>query len=96
MSNSANTVSKPSSSAFAWDDPLLLDEQLSEDERMIRDSAAAFAKSELLFQRLDQPADRALRQIELARSRRRGSIAQDRLEGREMADMGKKSSLAHL
>jgi glutaryl-CoA dehydrogenase len=33
---------------FSWSDPFLLDEQLSDDERMIRDSAAAFAKSELL------------------------------------------------
>ncbi|MBX8799656.1 acyl-CoA dehydrogenase [Bacillus subtilis] len=33
---------------FSWSDPFLLDDQLSDDERMIRDSAAAFAKSELL------------------------------------------------
>ena len=26
--------------AFKWDDPLLLDEQLTEDERMVRDSRA--------------------------------------------------------
>ncbi len=32
---------------FAWDDPFQLDEQLSEDERMIRDTAHAFAQSEL-------------------------------------------------
>ena len=25
--------------AFQWDDPLLLDEQLDEDERMVRDAA---------------------------------------------------------
>ncbi|MGL5448341.1 MAG: acyl-CoA dehydrogenase [Rhabdaerophilum sp.] len=30
-----------------WSDPFLLDEQLSEDERMIRDSAAAFAAEKL-------------------------------------------------
>lgn len=34
-------------SKFSWSDPFLLDEQLSDDERMIRDSAAAFAKAEL-------------------------------------------------
>lgn len=34
-------------SAFRWDDPLLLDEQLSEEERMIRDSARDFAQNEL-------------------------------------------------
>ncbi len=32
---------------FAWADPFLLDLQLSEDERMIRDSAAAFAAEKL-------------------------------------------------
>ena len=26
---------------FHWDDPLLLDQQLTEDERMVRDAAAA-------------------------------------------------------
>lgn len=34
-------------SKFSWEDPFLLDDQLSDDERMIRDSAAAFAKAEL-------------------------------------------------
>ncbi|NKM01953.1 acyl-CoA dehydrogenase [Rhizobium leguminosarum] len=34
--------------AFAWDDPFLLDEQLSEEERMIRDAARAFSEAELL------------------------------------------------
>ena len=33
---------------FQWDDPLLLDEQLSDDERMIRDTARAFARDRLL------------------------------------------------
>ena len=32
---------------FDWADPFLLDEQLSEEERMIRDAAHAFAQSEL-------------------------------------------------
>ena len=32
---------------FAWDDPLLLDDQLTEDERMIRDTARAFAQEKL-------------------------------------------------
>ena len=32
---------------FAWDDPLLLDAQLSEDERMVRDAAAAYCKDKL-------------------------------------------------
>jgi glutaryl-CoA dehydrogenase len=32
---------------FSWDDPLLLEDQLSQDERMIRDGAAAFAADKL-------------------------------------------------
>jgi len=35
-------------SAFTWDDPFLLEDQLSEDERMIRDAARAFAADRLL------------------------------------------------
>ena len=34
--------------AFVWDDPLLLEEQLTEDERMIRDAAREFCQSKLL------------------------------------------------
>ncbi|MBX2823349.1 MAG: acyl-CoA dehydrogenase [Gammaproteobacteria bacterium] len=37
----------PNLSAFAWDDALLLNEQLSEDERMLRDSARQFAAERL-------------------------------------------------
>jgi glutaryl-CoA dehydrogenase len=37
-----------SKAAFNWSDPLLLDQQLSEDERMIRDAAAAYAQDKLL------------------------------------------------
>ena len=33
---------------FNWSDPLLLDQQLTEDERMIRDAAAAYAQDKLL------------------------------------------------
>jgi glutaryl-CoA dehydrogenase len=33
--------------AFTWDDPFLLSDQLGEEERMIRDSAAAFAAESL-------------------------------------------------
>ncbi len=32
---------------FHWSDPLLLDQQLTEEERMVRDSAAAFARDKL-------------------------------------------------
>ncbi|WP_034856324.1 acyl-CoA dehydrogenase [Sinorhizobium sojae] len=41
-------MQSPQGSAFVWDDPLLLDDQLAEDERMIRDAASAFAQAELL------------------------------------------------
>ena len=34
--------------SFVWDDPFLLEDQLTEDERMIRDTARAFAEEELL------------------------------------------------
>lgn len=34
--------------AFDWADPLLLGQALTEDERMVRDSAAAFAKDKLM------------------------------------------------
>ena len=33
--------------SFAWNDPFLIDDQLSEDERMMRDTAAAFAAGKL-------------------------------------------------
>ena len=33
----------PSLGPFQWDDPLLLESQLTEDERMIRDTAREFA-----------------------------------------------------
>lgn len=32
---------------YRWDDPLLLEEQLSEEERMVRDAARAFAEEQL-------------------------------------------------
>src|SRR5450631_2571092 len=32
---------------FQWDDPFMLDEQLTEDERMIRDTARAYAQDKL-------------------------------------------------
>ncbi|GJE27635.1 acyl-CoA dehydrogenase [Methylobacterium organophilum] len=37
----------PRTGAFAWADPFLLEDRLSEEERMIRDTAAAFAAAEL-------------------------------------------------
>ncbi|WP_255575175.1 acyl-CoA dehydrogenase [Caldovatus aquaticus] len=46
MTDTAAT--RRSAPAFAWDDPLLLDAQLSEDERMIRDSARQFCQERLM------------------------------------------------
>ena len=46
-----NAPEKPVHAAkarFAWDDPLLLSEQLTEEERMVRDTAYAYAQEKLL------------------------------------------------
>ena len=39
---------KASQSQFQWDDAFLLEFQLTEDERMIRDTARAYAQEKLL------------------------------------------------
>ncbi|KAG1702829.1 Glutaryl-CoA dehydrogenase, mitochondrial [Nymphon striatum] len=39
--------SNPSLSSFSWEDPFLLEDQLTEEERMIRDSAKSFAEDTL-------------------------------------------------
>ncbi|MEY4236491.1 MAG: hypothetical protein RLZZ454_1749 [Pseudomonadota bacterium] len=36
------------STAFNWQDPFLLDTQLSDDERMVRDASAAYCQDRLL------------------------------------------------
>ena len=36
-----------SKASFNWEDPLLMDQQLTEDERMVRDAAAAYAQDKL-------------------------------------------------
>ena len=33
---------------FHWEDPLLLDQQLTEEERMVRDAAHAYSQDKLL------------------------------------------------
>jgi len=54
----------PASARFQWDDPFLLDEQLTVDERMIRDTARAFAQDKLLPRVIEayreEKADRAI------------------------------------
>src|SRR5579859_2297248 len=51
MTAQAARQTSPKSSGkvtFDWQDPLLLEEELSEDERMVRDSARAYAQGKLL------------------------------------------------
>jgi glutaryl-CoA dehydrogenase len=43
-----DTGSKGSAVRFQWEDPLLLEDQLSEEERMVRDSARAYAQDKLM------------------------------------------------
>src|SRR5918997_3265031 len=49
---------------FRWDDPFLLEDQLGDDERMIRDSARAYAQERLLPRIIDayreETTDRAI------------------------------------
>ena len=42
-----NPVSKPDLGPFVWDDPFLMENQLTEDERMLRDAARAYAEEKL-------------------------------------------------
>ena len=44
---SSKTKASRAKAAFHWDDPLLLNQQLSEDERMVRDSAASYCQERL-------------------------------------------------
>src|SRR5215813_10758808 len=51
-------------SGFQWDDPFLLEDQLSSDERMIRDTARAYAQEKLaprvIAAYLEEKTDRAI------------------------------------
>jgi glutaryl-CoA dehydrogenase len=42
-----NAPEKKQKAQFVWDDPLLLDQQLSEDERMVRDAARDYCQGKL-------------------------------------------------
>lgn len=51
LANDLPAQKKPSSGdkpRFEWDDPLLLEDALSEDERMVRDTARAYAQDKLM------------------------------------------------
>jgi glutaryl-CoA dehydrogenase len=43
----AKSKAKDSKARFVWDDPLLLEDQLNEDERMVRDAARAYCQDKL-------------------------------------------------
>jgi glutaryl-CoA dehydrogenase len=45
--NAPESGSTKSRASFQWDDPLLLENQLSSDERMVRDAARAYAQDKL-------------------------------------------------
>ncbi len=47
MPDTTKVKSKPSKTAFQWEDPFLIEDQLNEDERMIRDTAREFAQDRL-------------------------------------------------
>jgi glutaryl-CoA dehydrogenase len=48
MAEAAKTAGAKSAGAFDWADPFLLDDQLTDDERMIRDTAQSYAQEKLL------------------------------------------------
>ena len=48
MSVRPQTKDRPAPTHFQWDDAFLLDDQLTEDERMIRDTARAYAQDKLM------------------------------------------------
>ena len=47
------TAAKPHKPAFSWEDPLLLDDQLSDEERMIRDAAREYCQDKLMSRVLE-------------------------------------------
>ena len=46
--NAPDRAHAPAKAVFKWDDPLLLDAQLTEEERMVRDAAQAYAQDKLM------------------------------------------------
>ncbi|MET0682892.1 MAG: acyl-CoA dehydrogenase family protein, partial [Casimicrobiaceae bacterium] len=46
--NAPERVQTASKAKFVWDDPLLLGDQLTEEERLVRDAAHAYAQEKLL------------------------------------------------
>ena len=48
LASDTRTAQKPAKVEFDWEDPFRLEEQLTEDERMIRDAARAYAQERLM------------------------------------------------
>ena len=48
QTSSAKTPAKAGKPTFSWEDPLLLDDQLTEDERMVRDTARDYCQDKLM------------------------------------------------
>ena len=46
--NAPDSIATKAKPRFTWDDPLLLSEELAEEERMVRDAAHAYAQDKLL------------------------------------------------
>jgi glutaryl-CoA dehydrogenase len=61
---SQKTTSRDAAAVFRWDDPLRFDEQLTEDERLIRDAAHAYAQDKLaprvIGAYMEEKTDRAI------------------------------------
>ena len=45
---SRNSAAKPAKPSFVWEDPFLMEEELNEDERMIRDTTRQFCQEKLM------------------------------------------------
>lgn len=54
MNQMVDKVTKSGRVHFNWEDPFLLEQQLSEEERMIRDSAFAYCQDKLMQRVLEQ------------------------------------------
>ena len=70
--NDAPQAGKRGLTAFDWDDPLLLDAQLDEDERAIRDAAHDYCQEKLFPRVLMAQPPRALRPRDHERDGRDG------------------------
>lgn len=53
MAQNLSPQSAPSLSSFNWEDPFLFDDQLSDEERMLRDAAQAYAQEKLQSRVID-------------------------------------------